>query len=379
MAKSKPKQHHELYVYQYQFLDDLSFIQNPSKVSIFANMEPPDLESLISSVREQFSTAGWEGDGNLGVIWLPPFVDVGIEDTWGTYVWHVKQSNNGLSWIASNSPLNFARLRDQNKNLPSDTHLPASIVYTDCLTLKNKAEQLARDVLRKLKALAGLKGRVIADIRDELLIVAQGEMVAQLNEFLDDCYLEVLQEVFSEGNRSRLTLGKFKASLNPAHYIPKDADSEPTTLDPAGAEWFPMRGLIKDIWLSYRFEAFREKTNMLFRACEYKIDPSLHQELRKHVQLRNCIQHHQRRVNKESLEMVGVQKFTLIEDDGKSVQLGSGDKISFSAKEIIAFARVLIQLASTFDTHIRKRVRSLAWVPRKLGNEALVTKKRLTA
>ena len=77
--------------------------------------------------------------------------------------------------------------------------------------------------------------------------------------------------------------------------------------------------------------------------------------------------------------MVGVQKFTLIEDDGKSVQLGSGDKISFSAKEIIAFARVLIQLASTFDTHIRKRVRSLAWVPRKLGNEALVTKKRLTA
>jgi hypothetical protein len=372
MAKSKPK-YRELYVYQYQFLDDLSFIQTPSKVPVFTNMAPPDLERLISSVRDQFSTAGWEGDGEIGVIWLPPFVDAGIEDSWGTYVWHVKQSNNGLSWIASNSPLNFARLRNQNENLPWDTHLPASIVYTDCLALKTNAEQLARDVVRKLKALAGLKGRVIGDIRDELLIVTQGEMVVQLNEFLDDCYLEVLQEVFSEGNRSRLTLGKFKASLNPGRYIPNAQDGEPSAPDADGAEWFTMRGLIRDIWLSYKFEAFRDKTQMLFRACEYKIDPLLQQELKKHVQLRNCIQHHQRRVTEESLEMAGVQKFALIAEDGKSVQFGAGDKISFSAKEIIAFARVLVQLASAFDTHVRKRVRSLAWVPRKLGNEVPVT------
>jgi hypothetical protein len=371
MAKSKHKPRRGLYVYQYQFLDDLSFIQKPSEVSVFADMATADLDRLVSSVREQFSTAGWEGDGEIGVIWLPPFVDAGIEDTWGTYVWHVKQSNNGFSWIASKSPLNFARLRDQNQNRPWDTHLPASIVYTSCLALKNNAERLARDVVRKLKALAGLKGRVIADIRDELLIVTQGEMITQLNEFLDECYLEVLQEVFSEGNRSRLKLGKFKASLNPAHYIPNDPDGEPAVPDADSAEWFTMRGLIKDIWLSYKFEAFRDKTDMLFRACEYKIDPSLQQELKKHVQLRNCIQHHQRRVNNDSLKMAGVKKFTLVADDGKSIQIGAGDKISFSTKEIIAFARALVQLASNFDTQVRKRVRSLAWVPRRLGNEIL--------
>jgi hypothetical protein len=369
MAKSKPQPRRNLYVYQYQFLDDLSFIQSPSKAPIFVDMTPTDLDSLVSSVREEFSTSGWEGDGEIGVIWLPPFVDAGIEDTWGTYVWHVKQSNHGLSWIATNSPLNFARLRDQNENRPCDTHLPASIVYTGCLDLKNNAERLARDVVDKLKALAGLKGRVIADIRDELLIVTQGEMIAQLNEFLDECYLQVLQEVLSEGNRSRLKLGRFKGNLNPAHYIPNDADGEPASPDADGAEWFTMRGLIKDIWLSFKFEPFRNKTDMLFRACEYKIEPSLQQDLKKHVQLRNCIQHHQRRVNKESLEMVGVQKLTLIAGDGKRVQLGTGDKISFSAREIIAFARVLGQLASTFDTHIRKRVRSLMWVLRRSGNE----------
>jgi hypothetical protein len=77
MAKSKHKPRRGLYVYQYQFLDDLSFIQKPSEVSVFADMATADLDRLVSSVREQFSTAGWEGDGEIGVIWLPPFVDAG--------------------------------------------------------------------------------------------------------------------------------------------------------------------------------------------------------------------------------------------------------------------------------------------------------------
>jgi len=122
--------------------------------------------------------------------------------------------------------------------------------------------------------------------------------------------------------------------------------------------------------MSYKFEAFREKTSMLFRASEYNIAPALHQELKKHVQLRNCIQHHQRRITEESLETVGVKKLTLIAEDGRMVQLGVSDKISFSAREIVAFGKSLTQLAATFDDHIRKRVRSLAWVPRSLRDKS---------
>ena len=77
----KPKEVPGLYVYRYHHLDDLSFIRKPSDV--FRELGPRELERLVEAVKTRFLVAGWEGDGNLGLIWLPPFVDAGIEDTWG--------------------------------------------------------------------------------------------------------------------------------------------------------------------------------------------------------------------------------------------------------------------------------------------------------
>jgi hypothetical protein len=283
-----------------------------------------------------------------------------------TYVWHVKQSNNGISSVASDSPLNFARIKGQNEHRLWNTHVPASIVYTECLALKNSVESLARDTVRRLKALTAINDPVVPEIREELPIVAQGEMVAQLNEFLDGCYLRVLQEVFDSGNRSGLTLDKFKANLNPSLYEPQREADDAATEHREGVNWLTMRGLIRDIWISYKFEPFDSKTSMLFRACDYEIDDSLQKEINKHVQLRNCVQHHQRTVTSDSLRKAGVQEFNLLAENGKSLKLGPGQHITFSAKEAIAVARALSELAASFDAHIRKRVRSLAWVPREL-------------
>jgi hypothetical protein len=106
----------ELFVYHYEHLDDLRFVRRPEE--IYTDMDPDALGQRKSAVRAALLTAGWEGDGDLGLIWLPPFVDVGEEDTWGTYVWHVKQSNNGTSWIVSECPLTFMRLEEQNRLSP---------------------------------------------------------------------------------------------------------------------------------------------------------------------------------------------------------------------------------------------------------------------
>src|SRR5215831_9509881 len=92
-----------LHVYAYHFLDDLRFVRAPDEV--LNDLDRNELACLLEAVRDRFLSAGWEGDGKLGIIWLPPFVDAGVEDTWGTYVWHVKQDNNGTSWLASKCPL----------------------------------------------------------------------------------------------------------------------------------------------------------------------------------------------------------------------------------------------------------------------------------
>ncbi len=101
------------HVYRYTFLDDLSYIKNPYDCSEFKSREETD--NAIRLVKEIFLECGWEGDGDIGIMWLPPFIDVGLEDSVGAYIWHVKQSNNGISFLACRYPLDFERLKEQNK------------------------------------------------------------------------------------------------------------------------------------------------------------------------------------------------------------------------------------------------------------------------
>jgi hypothetical protein len=63
---------------------------------------------LINEVASIIFQAGWEGDGRIQIFWLPPFVAVG--DTWGAICFHVKQGNNGTSWIACEHELKFPGL-----------------------------------------------------------------------------------------------------------------------------------------------------------------------------------------------------------------------------------------------------------------------------
>jgi hypothetical protein len=56
-------------------------------------------DKLRASLVELFKTAGWEGDGEIGCIFIaPPFSSRG----WTTceVIFHVKQSNNGTSFLA---------------------------------------------------------------------------------------------------------------------------------------------------------------------------------------------------------------------------------------------------------------------------------------
>jgi hypothetical protein len=289
---------------------------------------------------------------------------VGIEDTWGTYVWHVKQSNNGTSWIASRSPLEFARLKSQNEYFPWDTHVRVSIVYDDSLNLKNRAESISYDLDRRLQAVSGIADPVVQEIREELLAAAQGELISHLHEFLDDCYLRILMEVLQSGNQSKLALDRFKVNLNPARYTPLDYEESSGSDQRDAMNWFTIQGLISDIWRTYKFEAFKDKIGMLFRACDYKVNDELQRELAKHVLLRNCIQHHQRQLTADALQAAGLKEFVLLGSDQEKLKIGPGGRIYFSVEEIKALSRRLVELAAGFDSHVGKRVRSVGWIPK---------------
>ena len=352
----RPEEIPRLYVYCYHHLDDLSFVRKPSEV--FPELRPNGLKRLVDSVKSRFLSAGWEGDGNVGLIWLPPFADTGIEDTWGTYLWHVKQENNGTSWVGSKYPLDFSRIREQNEKLGSGTFV--SIVYHAGKALVENAKSVVAEVGRKTTALANLAGSVAADIRNDLLMSAQGELVSELHMFVDQCYLEVLLQVLNEGNPSKLRLGKFRASLN-FSYLPADDGGNEIRDRADVAQWFTLKGLISDIWRSFRFEPFTSKTQMLFKACEYKIPEEIRLQVTKHTQLRNCIQHHNRVVTEDALQTAGVKEFVMLTDAGQRVKLAQGAPIVFSLADLKEFCESLVKLATNIDQHMGNRTKRV-WV-----------------
>ena len=351
------------FVYHYEHLDDLSFTKKPAEVAAFGAIGETEMTRTTDTVRQRLLDSGWEGDGELEVIWLPPFVDVGIEDAWGTYLWHVKQSNNGTSWIVSQSPLDFTRLDSQNTYFPLETHKRVSIAYRDCLGLKLISESISNNLSRRLRVVSDIAHPVAEEIRDELLLAAQGELIAHLNEFLNDCYLQVLIEVLENGNQSGLTLSKFRVDLNPGAYVPSDLGENSSGVQDA-MNWFTIKGLIQDIWKTYKFAPYKARMDMLLRASEYALDSDLRQNLVKHVELRNCIQHHQRQLTPDSLQAAGLKQFTLLGDNLVEVKIEPWDRIYFSVEEIKALAKNLIKLAVGFDAHVGKRVKAVQWIPK---------------
>jgi len=93
--KYNPK---ELLTYEaklYEWIDNLHFTLNPRDCII-------DPDPYLNIVKQRFSEIGWNGDGTIDLIWLPPFLLEGVrshEFTQGVILWHVKQKEDGISWL----------------------------------------------------------------------------------------------------------------------------------------------------------------------------------------------------------------------------------------------------------------------------------------
>jgi hypothetical protein len=68
---------------------------------------------------------------------------------------------------------------------------------------------------------------MFAEISSELLTGAQGALVFKFNDFLDESFLTLLDEILGQGNSSNLKLSKLKANLEPKRYLSAD-DEEPS-------------------------------------------------------------------------------------------------------------------------------------------------------
>lgn len=98
-----PEQIYSYYVYTYEHIDILHFLPKAQDYL----KKYPGYSNLENKIHDLLLHSGWEGDGDLRLMWFPPFLKIGVEDTWGTLAWFVKQNNNGTSFIASPVPIPY--------------------------------------------------------------------------------------------------------------------------------------------------------------------------------------------------------------------------------------------------------------------------------
>ncbi|OIN57389.1 hypothetical protein [Arsenicibacter rosenii] len=82
-------------VIMYEWIDNLNFTIDPKECIDNAG-------EYIAVVKGTFLEAGWDGDGEVELMWIPPFMFKGMrtpEFTMGVTIWHVKQRDDGLSWL----------------------------------------------------------------------------------------------------------------------------------------------------------------------------------------------------------------------------------------------------------------------------------------
>lgn len=97
-----PSALYRFHVHRFEWIDNLQFVLPPKQFVTKADL-------YIAVVKERFLEAGWEGEGDIGILWLPPFVfPLQLKvPTKGVAVWHVKQVEDGTSWLLSPIELPF--------------------------------------------------------------------------------------------------------------------------------------------------------------------------------------------------------------------------------------------------------------------------------
>ena len=79
----------------YEWIDNLCFTVSPKECL-------SNSDEYVQIAKEIFLEAGWYGDGEIELMWIPPFAFAGNmsrDATEGITVWHVKQKEDGISWI----------------------------------------------------------------------------------------------------------------------------------------------------------------------------------------------------------------------------------------------------------------------------------------
>ena len=91
------------FVYGFEWIDNFHFLRDPES---FLGTKAKEYVKIAAT---RFKQLGWEGDGDINLLWLPPFafpLELRVPPE-GVVLWHVKQEADGVSYLLSPIALPF--------------------------------------------------------------------------------------------------------------------------------------------------------------------------------------------------------------------------------------------------------------------------------
>lgn len=324
----------------YQFIDNLQHIIPPKQV-----FEDSAYESIAEKVRKAFYDAGWEGDGELGLIWLPPFLFEN-GDTFGEYVWHVKQYNNGVSFLGYME----YRLPNPGGSAAKAAEEWRDVTITESLTnyVKNRAEYF-RGLLADVE-----ENAVKADISSlypMLLNSIQNQAVAEFIDYIDEIYLQLAEHVLGQDNPDKIKLTKAKVNL------PLDEISSGIE-DGYVDSWLTLKTITGALWRDFKFWPFREKIKEICACVGFTCPDHLKSHILKHIEIRNAIQHHNGQFTRDMQKALGRDKLEIFTDEHTKTALKVWGYIELTPYEINSFLDSIEAFADEYENHISQRMKT---------------------
>lgn len=108
-----PEKLREFHSYGYEYIDNRQFALRPEVVLGTIEKAAP----YVEQAKCMFLDMGWHGDGEVELLWIPPFafpLSLRIPPV-GIVVWHVKQSEDGISYLLSPIALPFEEFSYANQ------------------------------------------------------------------------------------------------------------------------------------------------------------------------------------------------------------------------------------------------------------------------
>jgi hypothetical protein len=100
-----PEKMRGFFAYGYEYIDNRQFALSPVTVLGTEEAAAP----YVAEAKRLFLDQGWRGDGDVELLWIPPFafpLSLGIAPV-GVVIWHVKQEEDGISYLLSPIALPF--------------------------------------------------------------------------------------------------------------------------------------------------------------------------------------------------------------------------------------------------------------------------------